>query len=588
MDGNLFRGSKSTSPIDEAPPRDAVSIKRYAQHLPFQVFCCESGVHIIDPSQSFYQGLTYRSSIEHGIFNISAAEDGKAPKWSEGPCMDSAQMHFCRDLWMLSAREGVRNDAKKARDRERKGLQRGLSDEMEKIVKVVAPQYAPAVKGGGGILGFGRKAPVVVDKLTPDNTDEDDDDEWDEEESTSSSSSTAGDKGKEEAGQGLKDAAGKVIDQVIKPKEQTPEEKEQAMAADAAAAALPVEEQHPAAGVNPNPPAADGLKAKEDAAKKAEDQFVDPELLLEKEAQALEAEQKAAAVAADGEQKEDDAVDENGMPGKKKIMKGAQADAAIDDEKLAQAGNVPDAPKAPLAAKVDVEAPAPPPAAAADKRKRDVIPEVPQMEKRDDQEKKANNLPGPADPNALRDNSEAGKKRPVGVNNADEADSLDAAAPKAPEKPANTNNDEGKAGAGQTGNSGTGSGYKNRALKNSAFTPARIIVNPRCVTTYAGVSHTQLALDLFGSDDDSDDLLASGARKGSLLSEDDEEDGLGTSSTRQKSFNDKYSLREFGNAAETFVCQEMRTSGKSLWASLAVCHRPCADGIPMSRRTLGT
>jgi hypothetical protein len=36
---------------------------------------------------------------------------------------------------------------------------------------------------------------------------------------------------------------------------------------------------------------------------------------------------------------------------------------------------------------------------------------------------------------------------------------------------------------------------------NSVFEPARIMVNPRCVTTYAGVSHTQLALDLFGPPD---------------------------------------------------------------------------------------
>ena len=473
--------------------------------------------------------------------------------------MDSAQMHFCRDLWMLSAREGVRNDAKKARDRERKGLQRGLSDEMEKIVKVVAPQYAPAVKGGGGILGFGRKAPAVVDNLPSDSNAEDNEDEWDEEESTTTSGA---DKAKD-AGGHLKDAAGKIIDEVIKPKEQTPEEKEQAMVADAAAAALPVEEQHPNAGVNPNPPAEDGLKAKEDAGQKVEDQFVDPEALLEKEALALEAEQKAAA---DKEKEEEPALfDEDGVPGKKKVMKGAQADAAIDGDKLEEAGSVPDAPKAPLAAKVDVEAPAPPEdaragAGANKKQKRDAIPGgVAQNEKRDDQEKKANNLPGPADPNALRGNSEAGKKRPVGVNNADEADSLDAAAPKAPEKAGNNNND----GKGQqAANSGSGSGYKNRALKNSAFTPARIIVNPRCVTTYAGVSHTQLALDLFGSDDDSDDLLASGARKGSLLSDDEEDDGLGTSSVRQKSFNDKYALGEFGNAAETFVCQEMRTSGE--------------------------
>jgi hypothetical protein len=35
---------------------------------------------------------------------------------------------------------------------------------------------------------------------------------------------------------------------------------------------------------------------------------------------------------------------------------------------------------------------------------------------------------------------------------------------------------------------------------NSQYRPARILINPRCVTTYAGVSHTQLALHLFGPD----------------------------------------------------------------------------------------
>ena len=35
----------------------------------------------------------------------------------------------------------------------------------------------------------------------------------------------------------------------------------------------------------------------------------------------------------------------------------------------------------------------------------------------------------------------------------------------------------------------------------AVFLAARILVNPRCVTTYAGVSHTQLALDLFGPPD---------------------------------------------------------------------------------------
>ncbi len=69
-------------------------------------------------------------------------------------------------------------------------------------------------------------------------------------------------------------------------------------------------------------------------------------------------------------------------------------------------------------------------------------------------------------------------------------------------------------------------------IPNSAFTPARILVNPRCVTTYGGVSHTQLALDLFG-----------GTREV-------EESASGT-----------YVLDDWAGPPDSFVCQEMRTTG---------------------------
>ncbi len=72
-------------------------------------------------------------------------------------------------------------------------------------------------------------------------------------------------------------------------------------------------------------------------------------------------------------------------------------------------------------------------------------------------------------------------------------------------------------------------------IPNSAFTPARILVNPRCVTTYGGVSHTQLALDLFGTGGD-------GA--------DDDFRGGG-----------KYVLEDWAGPPDSFVCQEMRTTG---------------------------
>lgn len=67
---------------------------------------------------------------------------------------------------------------------------------------------------------------------------------------------------------------------------------------------------------------------------------------------------------------------------------------------------------------------------------------------------------------------------------------------------------------------------------NSVFNPARILVNPRCVTTYGGVSHTQLALDLFGTQGGSGDHDAG-----------------------------DYVLDEWAGPPDSFVCQEMRTTG---------------------------
>jgi hypothetical protein len=58
-------------------------------------------------------------------------------------------------------------------------------------------------------------------------------------------------------------------------------------------------------------------------------------------------------------------------------------------------------------------------------------------------------------------------------------------------------------------------------------------------------------------DDDEDDYLAdlaAGGGAGGL-------GGAGTAGGRSRNSNDKYALHEFGPAAETFVCQEMRTSG---------------------------
>ena len=68
-------------------------------------------------------------------------------------------------------------------------------------------------------------------------------------------------------------------------------------------------------------------------------------------------------------------------------------------------------------------------------------------------------------------------------------------------------------------------------IPNQLFQPARILVNPRCVTTYAGVSHTDLAVDLFGPPDR------------------EEEREVGREDV----------LDEWEGAPDTFVCQEQRS-----------------------------
>ncbi len=85
-------------------------------------------------------------------------------------------------------------------------------------------------------------------------------------------------------------------------------------------------------------------------------------------------------------------------------------------------------------------------------------------------------------------------------------------------------------------------------IPNSAFTPARILVNPRCVTTYGGVSHTQLALDLFGTGESDISPPTRG--------------GVGfDSNTMSGGGGRKYVLQDWAGPPDSFVCQEMRTSG---------------------------
>lgn len=105
MDGDQFRRAKSSAPTEEGPPRNPISAARYGLHLPFQVFCCESGSHVVDPSQSYYRGLRYR----HGTQFVNGTREEERVDWdSKQPCQDSSQSWFCRDLWVDAARGGKR------------------------------------------------------------------------------------------------------------------------------------------------------------------------------------------------------------------------------------------------------------------------------------------------------------------------------------------------------------------------------------------------------------------------------------------------------------------------------------------------
>ncbi|KIO22532.1 hypothetical protein M407DRAFT_27931 [Tulasnella calospora MUT 4182] len=103
IDGDQFRLSRSSSAPSAGPPRDKVGSQRYAAHLPFQVFCCESGTHVVDPAQSYYRGITYRAA--NNYHNLTTSDP--VPDWDpEGACMDSTQAWFCRDLWVDAAKDG--------------------------------------------------------------------------------------------------------------------------------------------------------------------------------------------------------------------------------------------------------------------------------------------------------------------------------------------------------------------------------------------------------------------------------------------------------------------------------------------------
>lgn len=150
IEGDQFRQSKSSSK-DAVPPRDQQGAARYAQHLPFQVFCCESGTHVVDPEQSYYKGITYRAGMD--FQNLSRAE-GVPIREPEAPCLDSSQAWFCRDLWVRSAQ-----DAMDEVDRANSG---GAMRKRE-VIEVAAVDPLMEIIPGKGQEGIDRRQGLVID-----------------------------------------------------------------------------------------------------------------------------------------------------------------------------------------------------------------------------------------------------------------------------------------------------------------------------------------------------------------------------------------------------------------------------------------
>ncbi|WAQ89246.1 hypothetical protein PtA15_10A670 [Puccinia triticina] len=430
LDGNLFRGSKSTSPIDEAPPRDSASAARYQQHLPFQVFCCESGSHIVDPMMTYYAGIHYRSSVA-GVFNITSAGSGKSPVWTEGPCMDSSQMHFCRDIWLMSAKEGVKEAAREAKQRDKAGKPRGLSRELEDLIRVVAPRLSIPVED----------LPQPTRPSQP-------------------STST------EQQSKYSKDKQGN-IDLVDHN------------------ALLPQADFDQTDGVG----AGRDLAANEEkeAAKKKEQE--DPVEIP------LVADEKAV--------------------GGKPLPKGQQK--VKRDELVQPPVGQPESEKD--AKKLAEGTPADDPS------------QLPPADKQDKQGEE-NSPTQPVEPaGSEKEGDQAGAS---GAEGAEQKGDQLGESPKKESIPAEEEYDEPEDEEEETGVLSQTS-----TIPNSDLKPARILVNPRCITTYAGVSHTKLALDLFGSGDDVEP---------------------------SREFGGKYhfSDEKFVGAPNAFVCQEMRTTGGRL------------------------
>lgn len=153
--GDLFRQARSSSKPEAGPPRDKVGTQRYAHHLPFQVFCCESGTHVVDPELSYYRGIRYRASPNA----VNLTESSDIVTEPETPCMDSTQMWFCRDLWVDAARNGQKTKGHTGRRAHHKRDVRDFDEVIDNFEPVIERQKekdaAAAGAAGAGAAGAG-------------------------------------------------------------------------------------------------------------------------------------------------------------------------------------------------------------------------------------------------------------------------------------------------------------------------------------------------------------------------------------------------------------------------------------------------
>ncbi|EKD04606.1 capsular associated protein [Trichosporon asahii var. asahii CBS 8904] len=457
--GDLFRQARSSSKPEAGPPRDKVGTQRYAHHLPFQVFCCESGTHVVDPELSYYRGIKYRASPNA----VNLTESSDIITEPETPCMDSTQMWFCRDLWVDAARNGQKSKGHTGRRgaAHHKKRKRDLHDmdevidnfepvierQKEKDAEAAAKGAAAGAGAGAGVKGGAAGAGAA------------------------GAAAGAG------AGAAAGAAAGKAGVKVAAGED------------DFFAAAADPENVEPIVHLKEGVITPDGI---EEQVELRED-IVTPDGVTEVDVEAERAvpvgkagaqgNAPPLAAAADGGIVQVDAGAGAAKAGKAKMdAADAQVEAAVRD-----------------ADPVKAEAKQVKPGG-----KKDEIREAIAADMAEDPAAQPEHADSPGDRNP-----NAAPKEDSGTN-IDAMDDKENPAPEALKK------------------EDLPSSFM---IPNSEFEAARILVNPRCLTTYGGVSHSRLALDLFGGRDHS-------------------HRGEGN-----------YMVEDWAGAPDSFVCQEMRTVG---------------------------